>query len=65
MHELIQAIRAFLDRTGMKPTGFGRDALGDPNLLRQLGDGRELLPRTERRVRDFMARWEAEHGSDT
>ena len=27
----------FLRRTGLRPTTFGKKALGDPNLIRQIG----------------------------
>ena len=33
-------VDAFLERTGVGPTTLGRQAVGDPNLLRQLRHGR-------------------------
>ena len=33
-------VDAFLERTGVVPTTFGRHAVGDPNLVRELRDGR-------------------------
>lgn len=52
---LLIEITGFLDDTGIAPTIFGRDAVGDPNLLRNLKAGRELRSGTAQRVRDFMA----------
>jgi hypothetical protein len=45
----------FLARTGITPTGFGRRALGDPNFVAQLGQGRSPHLRTIARARAFMA----------
>ena len=36
-------------------TQFGRRAVNDPNLLRDLRRGRELRPATAARIRRFMA----------
>lgn len=42
------------------PTRFGRDAVGDPCFVFDLRDGREPRPRTERRVRAYIASFEQE-----
>lgn len=52
---LLSEIEAFLARTGMKPTVFGKRAVGDPRFVFDLRDGRECRSKTGRRVRDFMA----------
>ena len=46
-------VSAFLERKGMKPTTFGMKALGDPNLMRQIGRGRSPSLRTADRVLAF------------
>lgn len=53
--DLMSEVESFLSRTAMAPSIFGRDAIGDPNLVRNLKAGRELRFRTAQRVRDFMA----------
>ena len=39
-------IEKFLRRTNMPATKFGRLAIGDPRLVRDLRNGRELRPPT-------------------
>ncbi len=51
---LLLLIERYLRRTGTTPTGFGRAALGDPNLVRQLRDGRELRLRTAQRIVAYL-----------
>lgn len=51
-HDLIKRIEAFLDASGMKPTVFGKVAIGDANLVAQLKAGRELRSKTRNRVID-------------
>jgi hypothetical protein len=38
----------------MSPTRFGREAVGDPNLISQLKDGRELRTATAQRILDYL-----------
>ena len=52
---LLNEIDGFLSKAGIAPTIFGRDAVGDPNLMRNLKAGRELRSATLTRVKDFMA----------
>ena len=47
---LLRAIELYLERTGKTPTRFGKEALGDPMLLRDLREGRQLRPRTRGRL---------------
>jgi 2,4-dienoyl-CoA reductase-like NADH-dependent reductase (Old Yellow Enzyme family) len=56
---ILRRIEAYMRQHHMPPTRFGREALGDPNLVAQLRDGRELRSRTEQRVLDYLARREA------
>lgn len=52
-------IEKFLRRTDMPPTRFGRLAIGDPRLVRDLRNGREPRPRMVARIEAFLA--EQEH----
>jgi len=51
---LLIEIRSFLKETGMAPTAFGNHSLGDPNLVRDLMEGRELRHLNFLRVKTFM-----------
>jgi hypothetical protein len=51
---LIQRIEAYLRRTRMAPTRFGREAMGDPNFVGSLLVGRKPRPRTVDRVVAFI-----------
>jgi tRNA-dihydrouridine synthase len=57
-------VDAFLERTGVAPTIFGRDALGDPNFVKDLRNGRRLWPETEAKVRDYMEKYRAPNRDD-
>lgn len=48
-------VSAFLERTRLSPTKFGRMALGDPSLLRRIEAGRSLTLRTADRILAFVA----------
>lgn len=54
--ELVQRIDRFLERTGMAPSRLGRDATGEPNLVKSIRDGRspslETLNRLARVMRE-------------
>ena len=43
-------LNAFLGSTGLRPTTLGMQALGDPNLMRQIEGGRSMSLRTADRV---------------
>jgi predicted transcriptional regulator len=51
---LLPRIKKFIDRKGMKPTTFGKAALGDPTLVFEMEKGRELRKATAARVIQFM-----------
>ena len=51
---LIRRIDAFLRSTRTAPTRFGRDAVGDPNFVLNLRDGREPRASTVRRVTRYL-----------
>lgn len=52
---LLQRIERHLRRTGVPPTRFGREAIGDPRLVGDLKNGREPRPATAARVLAFIA----------
>ncbi len=51
---MLLLIERHLRRTGTTPTRFGRAALGDPNLVQQLRNGRELRPQTAQRIVAYL-----------
>jgi hypothetical protein len=51
---LLRRIERHLDATGMPPTRFGREAVGDPRFVFDLRAGREPRPETTRRVADWL-----------
>ncbi len=53
--QFISRVGAFLGRSGLSPTAFGKKALGDPNLMRQIGRGRSPSLRTADRILAFIA----------
>ncbi len=55
-------VSAFLDDTRLSPTRFGRKALGDPNLVRQIEGGRFLTLRSADRVLAFISGFGRESG---
>jgi len=53
---LLQRVERHLRLTRTPPTRFGRDALGDPNFVFNLRDGRQPRPATCRRIQDYLDR---------
>jgi len=53
--DLVAEIEAFAARTGLARSRIGREALGDPSFVADLHAGRQCLPRTITRLRDWMA----------
>ena len=51
---LLIEVTRFLKRTGMATTTLGSSAIGDPNLVRNLREGRELRHSTLMKVKAFM-----------
>jgi hypothetical protein len=51
---LLHRIELFLKLSGMKPTRFGREALGDPRFVFDLRFGREPRPATVKRVESYL-----------
>jgi len=52
-------IEPYLRRTRTSPTRFGRDSIGDPRLVSDMRNGRELRENTVARVTDWLDRREA------
>lgn len=52
---LLTSVEDFLTETGMAESAFGRGAVKDWKLVRDLRNGRRLWPETEAKVRKFMA----------
>ncbi len=48
------AIRRHLKETGQPPSMFGRAAIGDPSLIKELYNGRELRPSTVDKIRSYI-----------
>ncbi len=57
---LLQRIERHLRARRMSPTRFGREAIGDPNLITQLKEGRELRAATAQKIIDYLNDNEAE-----
>ena len=51
---VLPEVERFLEASQMTPTVFGRQALGDPNLVRDLREGRECKRATRERIRTFI-----------
>ena len=51
---LLQRIESYMRVTRTPPTRFGRDALGDPNFVFNLRDGREPRSSTVQRVEAYL-----------
>ncbi|MGI4880673.1 MAG: hypothetical protein ACRYG4_24680 [Janthinobacterium lividum] len=60
--ELLEAIEAFLEKTGMAPTRFGRETMGDGSLLTHLKAGRSPSLRNAEKIVAFMKT--LEHGDN-
>ncbi|MDE0652003.1 MAG: hypothetical protein OXI12_16875 [Gammaproteobacteria bacterium] len=60
--QFISRVGAFLGRSGLSPTAFGKKAVGDPNLMRQIGRGRSPSLRTADRILAFIAEHDGASG---
>lgn len=63
--KIVTLIGHFLDETGMGASYFGKKAVGNSELVKRLKCGGEILPRTERRVREFMRQYRCNRRKDT
>ena len=53
MH-LMRRIQLFMKRSDMAPTRFGREAVGDPRLIADMKNGRELRDKTIKRIQAWL-----------
>ena len=60
---LLNRIEAYLRRTGMRPTEFGRQAVRDGLFVSQLRRGRTPRPSTQAKVHAFLDRAEKQLGA--
>jgi tRNA-dihydrouridine synthase len=51
---LFRAIELLLEQQGMSASRIGREAIGDPGLVRDLRRGRELRPQTRARLVSYL-----------
>ena len=63
MDTFISEVEAFLSRTGMKPSRFGREFASDPGFVPRLRSGGECLPRTMERIETAMRSWEEKNAA--
>jgi hypothetical protein len=52
---LVKEIDAFLCRTGMSPSYFGKVATGNSEVVPRLKAGRTITGMTEQKIRDFIS----------
>lgn len=52
--ELLEQIEAYLVRSGVSPSTFGRLAVGDPRFVNDLRVGRKPRCKTQQRVSEFL-----------
>jgi len=57
--ELLQRIEAFLERTDMAPSRFGREAMREPSFIESLRNGRSLSLKNANRVLRFMSEFDS------
>ena len=55
--ELLARVERFMTQHSLRPTTFGRLAIGDGNLVSQLKDGRSLTLKRAKSVCDFMSEY--------
>ena len=58
--QFLDRVERFLTATRMRPTDFGREAVGDPSFITHLRRGRSPSLTTADRVTAFIERLEAE-----
>lgn len=63
--DLLCEIEAFTSRHEMPDTTFGRRAMGDPHLVRDIRLTRCLRPESVEKIRDFMAVYHHENQSSS
>ncbi len=56
MMDLLLKVERFLQEAEMAPTTFGKEAMRDPNFVRNLRNGLDPRSSTIRRVEEYMDR---------
>lgn len=51
---LMRRIQHFLEQAEMTPTRFGREAVGDPRLISDMKNGRQLRDSTIARIQAWL-----------
>ncbi len=51
---LMRRIQHFLEQAEMTPTRFGREAVGDPRLISDMKNGRQLRDSTIARIQTWL-----------
>lgn len=64
MNDILTRIEAFLERHEMPPSTFGREATGEPQLIKSMREGRSPSHRVLERIGTFMADYDREHGTE-
>jgi len=52
--ELLEQIEAYMVRSGVSPSTFGRLAVGDPRFVQDLRSGRRSRRKTQERVMVYL-----------
>ena len=60
--QFISRVSAFLGDSGVSPMAFGKMAVGDPSLMRQIDRGRSPSLRTADRILAFIAEQDGASG---
>ena len=58
--QFLDRVEAFLGASGLKPSEFGRQSVGDPSFVVNLRRGRSPTLATADKVIRFISRWEAD-----
>lgn len=58
MPQILESIEAFLKRHDMPPSTFGREATGEPQLIKSMREGRSPSHRVLERISAFMTEHE-------
>lgn len=53
--ELLEQVENYLTHTRMPPSTFGRLAIGDPRLVKDLRSGRKLRRGTQERLQNYLS----------
>ena len=61
--DILNSIDLFLERHGMAPSRFGRDATGDPQLINSIRRGRSPSLKVLQQIAEFMRRYELDNNA--